>query len=74
MGDLAKANSVLSIPGVDVNGQDNSGWTPLMIAGTTFCVALTCIVSSGKEDIVERLLDIPETDVVIQNHNGATAL
>lgn len=33
LGDLAKANSVLSIPDVDVNGQDNAGWTPLMIAG-----------------------------------------
>jgi ankyrin repeat protein len=33
LGDLGKANSVLSIPGVDVNGQDNAGWTPLMIAG-----------------------------------------
>ena len=34
LGDLAKANAVLSIPGVDVNAQDNSGWTALMIAGT----------------------------------------
>jgi ankyrin repeat protein len=63
LGDPQKANYVLSIPGIDVNVQDNAGWTPLMIA-----------VSSGKEDIVERLLDIEATDVVIQNRNGATAL
>jgi len=53
----------LSIPGVDVNLQDGARWTPLMIA-----------VSAGKEDIVDRLLEIPETDVTIQNRNGATAL
>jgi len=35
---------------------------------------LTDSVSSGKEDIVERLLEIPETNVLIQNRNGATAL
>ena len=34
LGDLAKANSVLSIPEVDVNAKDHSGWTALMIAGT----------------------------------------
>ena len=34
LGDLGKANVVLSIPGVDVNAQDSSGWTALMIAGT----------------------------------------
>jgi len=34
LGDLPKANFVLSISGVDVNAQDNSGWTPLMMAGT----------------------------------------
>jgi len=33
LGDLAKVNTVLSIPGVQVNEQDNAGWTPLMIAG-----------------------------------------
>jgi hypothetical protein len=33
LGDLAKANVVLSIPGVNVNAQDNAGWTPLMISG-----------------------------------------
>ena len=32
------------------------------------------VVSAGKEDIVDRLLEIPETDVTIQNRNGATAL
>jgi len=32
------------------------------------------IVSAGKEDIVNRLLEIAETDVTIQNRNGATAL
>jgi ankyrin repeat protein len=36
LGDLPKANAVLSIPGVDVNLQDGGGWTPLMIAGTFF--------------------------------------
>jgi hypothetical protein len=35
LGDLTKANAVLSIPGVDVNLQDNAGWTSLMIAGNT---------------------------------------
>ena len=32
------------------------------------------VVSAGKEDIVDRLLEIPGTDVTIQNRNGATAL
>lgn len=32
------------------------------------------VVSAGKEDIVDRLLEIPETDVTTQNRNGATAL
>jgi hypothetical protein len=32
------------------------------------------LVSAGKEDIAERLLEIPETDVLLQNRNGATAL
>jgi hypothetical protein len=41
LGDLPKANAVLSIPGVDVNLQDGAGWTPLMIAG---------IVSLRKRD------------------------
>ena len=31
-------------------------------------------MSAGKEDIVDRLLEISETDVTIQNRNGATAL
>lgn len=35
---------------------------------------LMYLVSSGKEDIVDRLLQIPETDVLLQNQNGATAL
>lgn len=34
LGDLSKANFVLSIPGVAVNAEDNGGWTPIMIAGT----------------------------------------
>ena len=38
LGDLPKANAVLSIPGVDVNLQDGAGWTSLMIAGTPFLV------------------------------------
>ena len=69
---------MLSIPGVDVNLQDGAGWTPLMIAGTFFSWRLggvmVMVVSAGKEDIVDRLLEIPETDVTIQNRNGATAL
>jgi len=74
LGDLAKANSVLSIEGVDVNVQDNAGWTPLMIAGTPVFLLCFDVVSSGKEDIVERLLEIPKTDILIENRNGATAL
>ena len=35
LGDLGKANSVLSVSGVDVNVQDNAGWTSLMIAGSS---------------------------------------
>jgi len=31
-------------------------------------------VSAGKEDIVDRLLEVPATDATIQNRNGATAL
>ena len=31
-------------------------------------------VSAGKEDIVDRLLEIPATDTTIQNRSGATAL
>jgi ankyrin repeat protein len=63
LGDLEKAKYVLSVSGVDVNLQDNAGWTPLMIS-----------VSSGKEDIVERLLEIEAIDVLVQNASGATAL
>jgi hypothetical protein len=75
LGDLVKANAVLSIPGVDVNAQDNSGWTALMIAGILkFLPLLHNVVSAGKEDIVDRLLTIAETDVLLQNRNGATAL
>lgn len=36
LGDLEKANAVLSIQGVEVNAQDNAGWTSLMIAGISF--------------------------------------
>jgi hypothetical protein len=32
------------------------------------------LVSAGKEDIAERLLEIPETDVLVQGYNRATAL
>lgn len=32
------------------------------------------LVSAGKEDIAERLLEIEGVDVSIQNRNGATAL
>ena len=75
LGDLEKANAVLSIQGVEVNAQDNAGWTSLMIAGISFInIPLTCQVSAGKEDIVERLMEIPTIDVLIQNRNGATAL
>jgi hypothetical protein len=74
LGDLAKANAVLSIPGVQVNEQDNAGWTPLMIAGTTSLGRGTELVSAGNEDIVDRLLEIEEVDVLTQNRNGATAL
>ncbi len=56
LGDLAKANSVLSIGGVKVNLQDNGGWTPLMIAGS-IRFGHVDVVSAGKEDIAERLLD-----------------
>jgi len=73
LGDLQKANAVLSIQGVEVNAQDNAGWTALMIAGISLRI-FSYSVSSGKEDIAERLLEIPDTDVVIQNRNGATAL
>ena len=65
LGDLAKANAVLSIPGVQVNEQDNAGWTPLMIAGMGCLGCILISVSAGKEDIV---------DVLLQNRNGATAL
>ena len=74
LGDLAKANAVLSIPGVQVNEQDNAGWTPLMIAGMGCLGCILISVSAGKEDIAERLLEGTEVDVLLQNRNGATAL
>jgi hypothetical protein len=74
LGDLAKANAVLSIPGVQVNEQDNAGWTPLMIAGMGWLGCMLIAVSAGKEDIAERLLEGTEVDVLLQNRNGATAL
>lgn len=36
LGDLEKANAVLSLGGMEVNAQDNAGWTSLMIAGILF--------------------------------------
>jgi ankyrin repeat protein len=74
LGDLAKANAVLSIPEVQVNEQDNAGWTPLMIAGMGCLGCVLISVSAGKEDIAERLLEGTEVDVLLQNRNGATAL
>ena len=65
---------MLSISGVDVNLQDAAGWTPLMIAGNNPPKRRVMVVSAGKEEIVDRLLEVPETDVTLQNRNGATAL
>jgi ankyrin repeat protein len=55
---------LLEVPGIEVNKQDNEGFTPLMIACGMF----------DRVEVVERLLAHPSIDVNVKSRVGVTAL
>lgn len=54
---------LLQHPNIDINSQDDHGWTPLMYA-----------VSACHTEIVRRLLEVPTCDVNVKSKASHTAL